>query len=824
MLEGDMNVALGKLIKAYECYNEATILAEEEGESDDTQAILCIKQQSCVHAQGKNNEALDNLNPLLAKSKLSPSVLGLLKRSLGNVYRSAANFHLGEKYLFEAVEIAKSLGDNIHLNEWRGELGRVYRSSGLHRKALELQRNAYEAALARGDVARLAFACGYIGFTNYSLSQPNCDEAIKYIGSRLLLSKNKLGDNEGVRWCVNNIGKVYLTIRNVQPAIACFTQSLELVRGTGNLLGVGTAFGNLGSALREAGKYDEAVMCHKEYLENASQRLDPGGEAIMLYELAVDHVLKTDFVKAREFALNAIVKLQNIHVSLTQEDSQLKIGNFEKNQVKAFNILQYILSELGEHDAALLISELGRARTLANLMEDKTKTPSELTSGVSKVVKDNACIDVSLVNTLCNHIKDIVRRLHSTLVVYSLVDCGIGRQEQWVFIWVIPLQSRKLIFSKKLIEIKGVTDFQLDEEYFGGLRRDIGVPQQDTFIVSTMKDRRDIKLSKAKSQVKAINSEHTSIGLGVNAMSSADILCETPRGEQLELLYGILIEPIIDCLQSDCGSDPQRLILVPHRIIFSVPFAALRKNNLYLVEQFVLSQVPSLSVLDQLIKLATHYTRTCAAFVVGDPVMPHNEICQLPGSAVEARIVHQIMGGKLLLNEQVTKKAVMESMPSHSIVHLATHATIADSIAEHLQGTVNDIEGDYSTKGAIVLSKSSPTCSGILTSTEVQDLRLSCELITLSCCRTACGKITGDGVLGISRAVLLAGACCFITTLWAIEDQSTSKLMEVFYTNYEECYDAPRAMRSAMLALLAEKHKIAHWAAFCVTGVSPGML
>ena len=444
----------------------------------------------------------------------------------------------------------------------------------------------------------------------------------------------------------------------------------------------------------------------------------------------------------------------------------------------------------------------------------------QLTSGVSKVVKDNACIDVSLVHNLCNHIKDIVRRLHSTLVVYSLVDCGVSTQGQWVFIWVIPLQSRKLIFSKKLIEIKGVTDFQLDEEYFGGLRRDIGVPQQDTFVVSTMKDWRDIKFCKAKN---ASNSEYTSIGLDANAVSS-DTSCKTPRGEQLDLLYDILIEPIIDCLPSDCGSDPQRLILVPHRIIFSVPFAALRKNDLYLVEQFVLSQVPSLSILDQLVELTAHYTRNNATFVVSDPVMPHNEICQLPGSAVEAKTVHQIMGGKLLLNEQVTKEAVMESMPSHSVVHLATHATIVDSIAEHLHGTVNDIEGDYSTKGAIVLSKSNPTCSGILTSIEVQGLKLSCELMTLSCCRTACGKITGDGVLGLSRAVLLAGARCFITTLWAIEDQSTSNLMEVFYTNYRECYAAPRAMRSAMLALLAEKHKIAHWAAFCVTGVSPGML
>lgn len=821
MLQGDVNIAFGKLIEAYAFYDEATILAKQEGVSDDTQAVIYIKQQSCLHAQGKNDEALSNLTPLLKKSTLSLSVLGLLKRTLGNVYRSAANFHFGEKYLSEAVEIARSLGDVVQLNEWSGELGRVYRSSGLHKKALELQRTACEAALARGDIARGALACGYIGFTNYSLAQPNCNEAIKYLCTRLLLSKNKLGDTEGVRWCLNNIGKLYLSMSNIKPAIACFKQSLELVRGTGNLLGEGTALGNLGSALREAGRYDEAIVYHKEYLENAGQRFDPGGEAIMLHELAIDHALVADFTKARDFALKAVVKLRNIHASLTHEDDQLKIGNFEKNQAKAFNLLQYILSELGQNDAALLISELGRARTLADLMESKTKTLSQLTSGVSEVIRDDACIDQSLVNELCDHMMDLACKLNSTLVVYSFVDSGIGSKGKWIFIWVIPALTRNLVFSKKLIEAEGVTNFLLDEEYLGGLRRDIGVSHQETFGTATLHDKRDVKFTKAKSKSSACKAE---VHLDASDTSASNPSIKISHGEQLDMLYDILIEPVINYLQSGCVHDLQRLILVPHRVIFGVPFAALRKNNRYLIEQFVLSQVPSLSVLDLLVKITACYEGHSAAFVVGNPVMPHEDICQLPGSEKEAKTVYEIIGGKLLLNEQVTKQAVMECMPSHSIIHLATHATIADSVAEHLQGTFHDVEGDYSTKGAIVLSKSSPTCSGILTSTEVQGLRLSCELMTLSCCRTACGKITGDGVLGLSRAVLLAGACCFIATLWAIEDESTSKLMDIFYSNYKESHDAPKAMRSAMLSLLASKHKIAHWAAFCVTGISPGML
>ena len=130
--------------------------------------------------------------------------------------------------------------------------------------------------------------------------------------------------------------------------------------------------------------------------------------------------------------------------------------------------------------------------------------------------------------------------------------------------------------------------------------------------------------------------------------------------------------------------------------------------------------------------------------------------------------------------DHCTKEVVQALLPTSSVIHLATHAThatLADSIAEQLQleeTTDAEIEGDYSIKGAIVLSKSPPTCSGILTSSKILTASLiRCELMTLSCCRTGCGKVTGDGILGLSRAVLVAGANCLIPTLWAIEDDST---------------------------------------------------
>ena len=778
---------------------------------------------------------------LKESGNLSFTTLALLKRTIGNAYRSAANYHLGSQFLSEAVQMAEKIKDTIHAKEWKGELGRISRSVGLYKQALELQKEAYEDALARGDVARLASACGYFGFTHYSLSKPNHTEAIKYLGTRLYLCEKKLKDPEGIRWCLNNIGKVYLSMGNTQSAIPCFRRALKLAEGTGNLLSEGTAVGNLGSALREAGRYGEAVKCHKEYLSNASKRLDPGGEAIMLYELTVDHIHMGDLNEAKKFALKGVVVLRNIHAALSSLDSQTKIGNFEKNQIRVFNVLLHVLTELGQNDVALFASELGRAKTFVDSMQRRSDGKSQFATDLSKLIDDNACLNSSIVSVLYDHSMDLTCQLNSTLVVYSLIELpnmlGRGR-EQWVYMWVLSPHPHedKVPFAKRLLVKDGVTEFQLDDDTLSTLRRDLGVVHETLKISSNKCDgNRDIKIIKTK---KPKAPQSTSIKNSPNVLSDGSETYETDSldkftedthsTDRLIMLYNLLIDPIKQFLPSESTENPSRLIFIPYGIIFNVPFAALRKDNHYLVEHYILSQIPALTILDILLqKLKNSQHHSTEALIAANPIMPNKMIDQLPGAEEEGRALHKILGGKLLLKEEATKEAIQALLPTSSVIHLATHATLADSIAEHLQLeeiTDAEIEGDYSIKGAIVLSKSSPSCSGILTSSEVLNISLSCELMTLSCCRTGCGKVTGDGILGLSRAVLVAGANCLIATLWAIEDDSTSKLMHTFYSYYKDTRNASEALRAAMLILLREGHAVSHWAAFCVSGVSPGMV
>lgn len=472
-------------------------------------------------------------------------------------------------------------------------------------------------------------------------------------------------------------------------------------------------------------------------------------------------------------------------------------------------------------------------------MQRSSDSKSQFATNLSRLVDDNACLNSSMVSVLYDHVIDLTCQLDLTLVVYSLMELPNmpgRRREQWVYIWVLSSHHNKISSAKRLLIKDGVTEFQLDDDTLSTLRRDLGIFDK-TFITSSNEcdGNRDIKIVKTK---KSKGQVSTRIKTSPSVLSDGSEIFQTESSnkftedayssDRLMMLYNLLIDPVKQFLPSESTENPSRLIFIPHGVLFNIPFAALRKGNNYLVEHFILSQVPALTVLDILLgKLKNSKHHSTEALIAGNPDMPHKMIAQLPGAEEEGRSVHKILGGKLLLKGEATKEAVQGLLPTATVIHLAMHATLADSIAERLQleeATDAEIEGDYSIKGAIVLSKSSPSCSGILTSSEVLTTSLACELMTLSCCCTGCGKVTGDGILGLSRAVLVAGANCLIATLWAVEDDSTSKLMQKFYSHYKDTQNASESLRAAMLILLKEDHPVAHWAAFCVSGISPGMV
>src|SRR5207247_7286242 len=115
-----------------------------------------------------------------------------------------------------------------------------------------------------------------------------------------------------------------------------------------------------------------------------------------------------------------------------------------------------------------------------------------------------------------------------------------------------------------------------------------------------------------------------------------------------------------------------------------------------------------------------------------------------------------------------------------------------------------------------------PASDGILQTREIYGLRLHAALVTLSACQTALGKnVTGEGLIGLSRAFFYAGANSVMASLWNVDDASTARFMGDFYTAIREGAAIDEAARQAKRAFIARDPRFRHpyyWAAFIVTG------
>lgn len=281
----------------------------------------------------------------------------------------------------------------------------------------------------------------------------------------------------------------------------------------------------------------------------------------------------------------------------------------------------------------------------------------------------------------------------------------------------------------------------------------------------------------------------------------------------LQDLYAQLIEPLADLLPTD-GTP---LVIEPHGPLWLLPFAALRAaDGSWLAEHWPLLYTPSAQALDE-IRHARDYGVPAGlkALIVGDPTMPQVrlesglslELDALPGSAQEARAIASLFNPErctLLLGAQADRARVESLARQIGILHLATHgvAYAEDPLASFV-ALAQPADGD-----------------GLLTARRVISLSLPADLVTLSACQTGLGKVGGEGIIGLSRAFLVAGARAVLVSQWSVDDEATAALMTAFYQGYLELDDKALALQRAMRELRSQPgyDHPRYWAPFLVVG------
>ncbi|MEZ4868687.1 MAG: CHAT domain-containing tetratricopeptide repeat protein [Caldilineaceae bacterium] len=234
----------------------------------------------------------------------------------------------------------------------------------------------------------------------------------------------------------------------------------------------------------------------------------------------------------------------------------------------------------------------------------------------------------------------------------------------------------------------------------------------------------------------------------------------------LQQLYQGLVAPFAQLLEAY-----DHLIVVPHGQLHYLPFHALYDGQSYLLEKIKLSYLPGSSILRYCTKNKTKGE--------GMVALGHSFDGLLPYAQQEAQTVASIIGGAAIVDDEATPQRFAEATATCRIVHLAAHG---------------NFRPDNPLFSGIALA------GGWLTTLDVFSLRLQASLVTLSACQTGRNVVSGgDELLGLMRAFLNAGAASLVTTLWAVEDRSTARLMETFYQTLMNGATKAEALRQAQL-------------------------
>ncbi|EGK88128.1 CHAT domain-containing protein [Microcoleus vaginatus PCC 9802] len=749
--------SLGNSAKAIEYTQQSLAIAREIKDRPEEGNALGNLGAS-YHSLGNSAKAIEYTQQSLAIAREIKNRQGEgdALGNLGLAYLFLGNSAKAIEYTQQSLAIAREIKNRQGEGNALGNLGVAYRSLGNSAKAIEYTQQRLAIAREIKDRKGEGIALGNLGAAYISLG--NSAKAIEYSQQSLAIAREiKHRLNEGR--ALANLAGAYINLGNYTKAIEYTQQSLAIARETQNHLGEVGILGNLGLAYLSLGNLAKAIEYTQQSLAIAREIKNRQGEGAALNNLGATFFKAGNSTEAEKMLVNAIQVWESMRQMVGSNDAN-KVSIFE-GQARTYRSLQEVRVAQNNPNAALEIAERGRARAFVDLLTQRLSTGDA--NSVIASAPDG------------EQIRQIAKAQNATLVQYSIIynDFQIeGKQvgrESALYIWVIKPTGE-------------ITFHQVDLQPLW--------QKHNASLASLIVGNQEF--------------------LAVRSRSS---LGSTQPQPDLPTLHQLLIEPIASLLPKDPNA---HVIFIPQRSLFQVPFPALQDaNGTYLIEKHTILTAPSIQVLDltrqQRQKLAQKQSHSGRALVLGNPTMPSvsaypgepkQQLSPLPGAEAEAIAIAPLLNTQAITGAQGTKAAIVQKMPQASIIHLATH------------GLLDDVHG----LGSAIALAPSGSDDGLLTAEEIFDMKLQANLVVLSACNTGEGRITGDGVIGLSRALISAGVPSVIVSLWAVPDAPTSELMQSFYQNLQNNPDKAQALRQAMLTTMKTHPGPRNWAAFTLIG------
>ena len=694
----------------------------------------------------------------------------------------------------QALALYREMGDRQGEANSLGSLGLAYRSLGQYQRAIAFYEQTLTLAREIGDRQGEANSLGSLGLAYRSLGQ--YERAINFHQQYLTLAR-EIGDRQGEANSLGNLGNAYYSLGQYQRAIAFHEQNLTIAREIGDRQGEAISLGNLGLAYDSLGQYQRAIDFHQQSLTIKREIGNRQGEANSLGSLGLAYDSLGQYQRAIDFHQQSLtiareigdrqgeaISLNNLGVVLQKTEQfpeaeavlresltvreAIRVGLQDSHQISIFETQRSSYRMLEEvliaQDKPIEALEISeRGRTRAFINLLRQRFPEESNPYIS-----------------APQIRQVAQTQNATLVEYSIVFEGL-------YIWVIQPTGNIEFRRSPITE----TDLDNLETLILRARVSIGITEKDN-------DNQPLKL----------NPE------------------DKPRNGHfplLQLLYNILIAPITDLLPTDPEA---RVIFIPHYALYLVPFAALQNpQGRYLIEDHTLLTAPSIQVLEttHAQQQRLHPTQK-KALVVAEPTL-HPKFQDNPYKLRSyeymqeaAQTIATILDTLPIMGDSATKVAVINQMLQTRIVHIFAHGLLDEYQPEDTN--LGDIPG------TLVLAPDADS-DGALNAAEILNQQLNAEIVVLSACSTGKGKITGDGIIGLSRCFILAGVPSLIVSLWNIGAPAAKVLMTEFYRHLANGENLASALRQAMLHTKNTPDYIysspADWAGFTLIGETSGL-
>lgn len=761
----------------------------------------------------------------------------------------------------QIIELSKIKQDRVWEVVALITTGLIYEQLGELQKALEYYVSGLNVTREIGNRQYEGSAVNNIGYIQSQTG--NYEIAINYYDQSLVLER-EVGNVRGEAISLNNVGTAYLFLENIPKALEFFERSLILRKQVKDERGEGNTLNNLGLSYEKAGNYQRSLEFLQQSFDLRKRIGDRRGEANSLRNLAKTYYRLGETEKSFEYFTKANELSNLLGERRIEADSFYWLAVLEKergNLQKSFENIEKGLSLIEQTRGELLSPDLRISyfSTVQQFYElytelyvsrfEKTKNENDILAALETSEKTRTRNLVELLQEARINIKqgidektlenfqDLQDSLNAKYRQRTTLLSGKNTPEQ---ISKINLEITTL--SNELEKLK--EKIRRENPHYANLTQDTNVSAQEikellddetVLLEYKLGEKRSFLWFVTKNSVKffqlpARKEIEKTAREFYDAIISRDKKNEAKTAELSKKLNEILIFPVAENIKN------KRLAIVADGLLQFIPFSALTENN----EVVALPSANVLTELRQNSKQQIAPKKTLAIFA--DPIFEANDtrfsqisknteksdeikrilrdfsfgenLPRLLSSRVEARNISVFAPkNQITVNmdfDANRENATKDELADYKILHFATHGLLDTSHPE-LSGLVLSL-----------YDKNGKKQDGFLRLNQIYNLKLNSDLVVLSACQTALGKdVRGEGLIGLTRGFMYAGANRVVASLWKVDDAATAEFMKHFYQNLLQKNLKPSA---ALFAAQNEMKKIPRyrspyfWAGFSIQG------